>query len=159
MSRRVPGALRYCLLEDWDCPTALYLVEKRTAGPPATWLIARPALIAEQEHENVQPVPIAEADGEEIVYEEVLLVGDQPGVLPKACRGSVLRSQLFACSSSSCLRAPVHFGPCAPAAAALGRVAKACSRCVLGVEIFARRRVDGVASMASGATQTPSPRP
>ena len=45
MSRGVPGALRYCHLEDWDCPTALYLVEKRS--PPGAWLIARPALDVE----------------------------------------------------------------------------------------------------------------
>ena len=42
--RRRAGALRYCHLDDWTCPTSLYLVEK---GPRSNlWLIARPALIA-----------------------------------------------------------------------------------------------------------------
>ena len=79
-TRRVPGALRYAKLEDWDCPTALYLVEK--GSPPGTWLIARPALVKTQEWPDAREVVIPEADGEVIVYEKVLLSGDQPGVMP-----------------------------------------------------------------------------
>ena len=79
-TRRVPGALRYAQLEDWDSPTALYLVEKGT--PQGTWLIARPALIKSQEWPDAREVAIPEADGEVIVYEWVKLTGDQPGVMP-----------------------------------------------------------------------------
>ena len=79
-TRRVPGALRYAQLEDWDSPTALYLVEKGT--PQGTWLIARPALIKSQEWPDAREVAIPEADGEVIVYEWVKLKGDQPGVMP-----------------------------------------------------------------------------
>ena len=79
-TRRVPGALRYAHLEDWDCPTALYLVEKGT--PQGTWLIARPALRKSQEWPDAREVAIPEADGEVIVYEWVKLKGDQPGVMP-----------------------------------------------------------------------------
>ena len=79
-TRRVPGALRYAQLEDWDSPTALYLVEKGT--PQGTWLIARPWLIKSQEWPDAREVAIPEADGEVIVYEWVKLTGDQPGVMP-----------------------------------------------------------------------------
>ena len=79
-TRRVPGALRYAQLEDWDSPTALYLVEKGT--PQGTWLIARLALIKSQEWPDAREVAIPEADGEVIVYEWVKLTGDQPGVMP-----------------------------------------------------------------------------
>ena len=79
-TRRVPGALRYAQLEDWDSPTALYLVEKGT--PQGTWLIARPALRKSQEWPDAREVAIPEADGEVIVYEWVKLKGDQPGVMP-----------------------------------------------------------------------------
>ena len=48
--RRRAGALRYCHLDDWTCPTSLYLVEK--GNRPNLWLIARPALIPSQEDEG-----------------------------------------------------------------------------------------------------------
>ena len=71
--------LRYSKLEEWDCPTALCLVEK--GSPPGTWLIARPALVKTPEWPDARQVVIPEADGEVIVY-KVLLSGDQPGVMP-----------------------------------------------------------------------------
>ena len=67
--RRRAGALRYCHLDDWTCPTSLYLVEK--GNRPNLWLIARPALIASQENEETVTVSIPEADGEALVYEQV----------------------------------------------------------------------------------------
>ena len=72
--------LRYSKLEEWDCPTALCLVEK--GSPPGTWLIARPALVKTPEWPDARQVVIPEADGEVIVYKTVFLSGDQPGVMP-----------------------------------------------------------------------------
>ena len=74
-TRRVPGALRYAQLEDWESPTALYLVEKGT--PQGTWLIARPALIKSQEWPDAREVAIPEADGEVIVYGWVKLKAER----------------------------------------------------------------------------------
>ena len=68
--RRRAGALRYCHLDDWICPTSLYLVEK--GDSPNLWLIARPALIPSQEDEGTVPVSITEAGGESVV----VLAGD-----------------------------------------------------------------------------------
>ena len=81
--RRRAGALRYCHLDDWTTPTSLYLVEK--GDRPNLWLIARPALIPSQEDEGTVPVSIAEAGGESVVYERVVLVGDQDGVIGGDC--------------------------------------------------------------------------
>ena len=75
--RRRAGALRYCHLDDWTCPTSLYLVEK--GNRPNLWLIARPALIASQENAETVTVTIPEADGEELVYEQVVLAATRPG--------------------------------------------------------------------------------
>ena len=80
--RRRAGALRYCHLDDWICPTSLYLVEK--GDRKDLWLIARPALIPSQEDEGTVPVFIPEA-GEEVVYERVVLSGDQEGVMGNDC--------------------------------------------------------------------------
>ena len=79
-TRRVPGALQYAKLEDCDCTTAPYLIEK--CSPPDTWLIARPALVAAQECPDARMVAISEADGEVTVYEQALLQRDQPGEMP-----------------------------------------------------------------------------
>ena len=79
-TRRVPGALQYAKLEDCDCTTAPYLIEK--CSPPDTWLIARPALVKTKEWPDARQIAIPEAHGEVIVYEKVLLSGDQPGVMP-----------------------------------------------------------------------------
>ena len=84
--RRRAGALRYCHLDDWTTPTSLYLVEK--GDRPNLWLIARPALIPSQEDEGTVPVSIAEADGESVVYERVVLAGDQDGIIGGDCLGS-----------------------------------------------------------------------
>ena len=75
--RRRAGALRYCHLDDWTVPCSLYLVEK--GDRPNLWLIARPALIPSQEDESTVPVSIPEAGGEQVVYERVVLSGDQEG--------------------------------------------------------------------------------
>ena len=73
-TRRGPGAFRYAHLEDWGCPTALYLIEKGT--PPVTWLIARLALIAAQEWLDARQIVIPQADDEVIVFEKVFRKGD-----------------------------------------------------------------------------------
>ena len=90
--RRRAGALRYCHLDDWTCPTSLYLVEK--GNRPNLWLIARPALIASQENEGTVTVSIPEADGEELVYEQVVLKGDQDGVMGNDCLFGHLEDQV-----------------------------------------------------------------
>ena len=81
--RRRAGALRYCHLDDWTVPCSLYLVEK--GDRPNLWLIARPALIPSQEDESTVPVSIPEAGGEKVVYERVVLSGDQDGVMGSDC--------------------------------------------------------------------------
>ena len=81
--RRRAGALRYCHLDGWTQPTSLYLVEK---GPRSNlWLIARPALIPTQEDKSTVPVSIPEAGGEKVVYERVVLSGDQEGAMGNDC--------------------------------------------------------------------------
>ena len=90
--RRRAGALRYCHFDDWTCPTALYLVEK--GNRPNLWLIARPALIASQENAETVTVTIPEADGEELVYEQVVLSGDQDGVMGNDCLFQHLEDQV-----------------------------------------------------------------
>jgi len=62
---------------------SLYLVEK--GDRPNLWLIARPALIPSQEDESTVPVSIPEAGGEKVVYERVVLSGDQDGVMGSDC--------------------------------------------------------------------------